>query len=176
MFAYEITYARQNVATGPVFPSIPIGDDVVTGQRDPSMMVSVPRKGDPVCAYNYCTNQANRCIPVNAQRRVTLRWRENERGNARTSRPSLNFWRFAMLVMLVCMLVCSACLSPVLIGAGTLSRWQDPQVIGHRRESCLRSFNLTRASIPVCYMGMEKKKKRKRERTSFDRFFAWPLS
>ena len=59
MFAYEITYARQNVATGPVFPSIPIGDDVVTGQRDPSMMVSVPRKGDPVCAYNYCTNQAN---------------------------------------------------------------------------------------------------------------------
>ena len=66
-----------------------------------------------------------------------------------------------MLVMLVCMLVCSACLSPVLIGAGTLSRWQDPQVIGHRRESCLRSFNLTRASIPVCYMGMEKKKKGK---------------
>ena len=39
--------------------------------------------------------------------------------------------------------------------------WLDPQVIGHRRESCVRLFNLIRASTPV--MRMEKKRERRKD-------------
>ena len=99
VFAYEITFARlaRTLVRDQFSLLFPLATTSSRVNEIPRRWCPVLRIGDRVSAYNYSTNQANRCIPVQ-RLSPTLWWRENERGNARTSRPSLNFWRFAMLV------------------------------------------------------------------------------